>query len=129
MNYCSIDGCEILLDRYSVRGICKKHYQKEYRLLHKDNLYKRYGEHYRTLYNIKSRCLNPKANAYYRYGGRGITICDRWLGKDGLKNFSEDMGERPSPKHSVDRINNNGNYEPGNCRWATVKEQGANRGY
>lgn len=83
----------------------------------------------KPLYNIwqqmKQRCYNPNAGYYHRYGGRGIRVCERWLSS--FVNFSADIGPRPSPKHSLDRINNNGNYEPGNVRWATQKEQCANR--
>ncbi len=67
------------------------------------------------------RCGNAGMDAYRNYGGRGIKVCDRWLGSFEL--FLEDMGKRPSEKHSIDRKNNNGDYEPGNCRWATPKEQ------
>lgn len=69
------------------------------------------------------RCSNPKNNRYSRYGGRGISYCERW---SKFENFLEDMGPKPSPTHSIDRINNNGNYEPGNCRWATASEQSLN---
>lgn len=75
---------------------------------------------------MKDRCFNTNNHAYKYYGGRGITVCDRW--KDSFENFLEDMGERPSKKHSIDRFpNNNGNYEPGNCRWATMIQQGRNK--
>ena len=72
-------------------------------------------------YDMKSRCLNPN-NAYYsRYGGRGIGVCKRWL--DSFRAFLEDVGPRPSANHSLGRIDNNGDYEPGNVRWETREEQ------
>lgn len=78
---------------------------------------------YSTWASMIQRCTNPKASGYKHYGGRGITICERWMT---FENFFADMGHRP-PKLSIDRINVNGNYEPGNCRWATAKEQANNK--
>lgn len=73
---------------------------------------------------MRTRCRNPKCNRYANYGGRGIRICERW---ELFENFLADMGERPSGL-SLDRYpDKNGNYEPGNCRWATSKEQAQNR--
>lgn len=79
---------------------------------------------YTTWKSMKGRCLNPRDHSFSNYGGRGIMICERWLSD--FKNFIFDMGPRPSPKHSLDRIDNNGDYEPTNCRWATAKEQSGN---
>lgn len=74
---------------------------------------------------MRNRCLNPENSHFRHYGGRGITICDRWL--NSAEAFASDMGARPSFAHSLDRIDNNGNYEPANCRWATKSEQRRNQ--
>lgn len=80
---------------------------------------------YATWKGIKRRCSAPRCKDYKDYGGRGIRVCDRWL--NSFENFLADMGRKPSPKHSIDRADNDGNYEPGNCRWATPSEQSKNR--
>jgi len=74
---------------------------------------------------MKTRCENPACAAYARYGGRGITVCARW--RDSFEAFLADVGPRPSPRHSIDRKDNDKGYEPGNCRWATPSEQNANQ--
>jgi hypothetical protein len=76
---------------------------------------------------LKTRCLNSNDPAYTNYGARGISVCDRWLGRGGFDRFLADVGPRPSPDHSLDRKNNDGNYEPGNVQWATRIEQANNR--
>lgn len=78
---------------------------------------------YRTWNMMRQRCSNPTVDRYPQYGGRGISVCDRWKS---FESFYEDMGDIPSPKHSIGRIDNNGNYEPSNCRWETPEEQGSN---
>ena len=80
-----------------------------------------YRSEYSAWRNMKKRCYNPKSIGYKNYGARGIKVCDRWL--HSFKNFLEDMGHKPGPEYSLDRKNNDGNYEPKNCRWATPEVQ------
>lgn len=75
--------------------------------------------------SMKSRCSCPNSHRYENYGARGITVCDRW--RNSFMNFLSDMGNRPSDRHTLERINNDGNYEPSNCKWATMQEQNLNK--
>lgn len=77
--------------------------------------------------NMLQRCYYPKHNRFYCYGGRGIRVCERWLGREGFVNFLADLGFKPVGKRiSIEREDVDGNYEPSNCRWATPKEQSRN---
>jgi hypothetical protein len=124
---CTMDGCE---KKHRARGLCLMHYWRWSQ--HGDpSIAERRTKHgrYRTPEyfawdNMRQRCGNPKHPEYKNYGARGIKVCERWKL---FINFFADMGERPSPELSLDRINNDGNYEPGNCRWATPKEQANNQ--
>lgn len=89
---------------------------------------KKHGMHksgeYKSWAGMKDRCYNPKNSGWQDYGGRGISVCERWMS---FQNFFEDMGLKPSPNHTVDRRNNDLGYFPGNCKWATKTEQANNR--
>lgn len=145
------DKVRSYLDKYRAANREKNvEYQKEYRDKNKELLalkfkvkyrknnpipkpvskYGNYSKHpdYGIWSHIKSRCSNPSHPDYQYYGGRGIGVCERWV--TSFDNFLDDMGPRPEPRYlySIDRWpDKNGNYEPGNCRWATVKEQNTNR--
>jgi hypothetical protein len=106
--------------------------------LHKEELAARSTKHgerkkketsaeYNCYMGILKRCKNSNDVRFPLYGGRGIKICDRWLGDSGFQNFLADMGRKPSRSHSIDRIDVNGDYCYGNCRWATQKEQNNNK--
>ena len=124
---CSIEGCDKL---HEARGYCGYHYQAlrtrgdplGFSPRFKHGLWS--TPTYMSWRSMKQRCLNPKVAGYQSYGGRGITVCERW--RDSFENFLVDMGERPKGK-TIDRRDVNGNYEADNCQWATPKEQSANR--
>lgn len=80
---------------------------------------------YRSWQAMKARCYDKNNEKYKDYGGRGIIVCDRWL--NSFQNFLLDMGEKPSKNYSLDRKNNDGNYEPSNCKWSTMHEQASNK--
>lgn len=81
---------------------------------------------YKAWEAMRYRCLSPDCKAYKNYGGRGIKVCERWLGDSGFENFLADLGRKPAGS-SLDRIDNNGNYEPSNCKWSSYVEQNRNR--
>ena len=124
---CNIPDCD---NKYYSSGLCQKHYNMARYDIHKDirkhrntNGF-RYTPEYSSYMNMLQRCYNKNNILYEHYGGRGIIVCDRW--RESFDNFIKDMGNKP-PKTGIDRINNNGHYEPDNCQWITQSEQNKNR--
>ena len=98
----------------------------EYSLKHGHKRRDWQSSEYTSWRNMRQRCHSPNADGYDRYGGRGIRVCDRW--RDSFKTFLSDMGKKPTPRHTIGRIDRDGNYDPGNSRWESAKQQGRNRG-
>ncbi len=126
---CSIPDCN---NNQIAKGFCRNHYYRFNKYgnpLHTEKEWEKHGmcgtPEYNTWHSMKTRCYNKNVTYYKYYGGRGIKVCESW--KNSFRAFYNDMGNKPFPKAQIDRINNDGNYEPGNCRWVTPKQNSQNK--
>lgn len=124
--------CECGGDSIVPRSCLNSNGTKSCGCLHREAMIEKFGKHlmtetptYFSWLNMRRRCNDPKNNRYYRYGGRGIKVCNRW--NDSFENFLADMGERPSVEHSIERRENDMDYSPDNCFWATKRIQCNNK--
>lgn len=125
---CTVGDCA---DAVFGKGLCQKHYTRM-RRYGDTSVNKRAGDdqrsrtpEYRAWRCMLGRCYNPTVKSWPQYGGRGIGVCEAW--RASFQAFLADMGPKPTPQHTLDRINGDGQYEPGNVRWATQTEQARNR--
>lgn len=128
LRLCDIQACT---KKHYAKGFCRTHWTRQ--IKGQDVYAPMHGEEKRVLHPLYAtykamlkRCRNQDDDTYRYYGGRGIKVCERWQGKSGFTNFIADMGERPEGM-TLDRIDNDGNYEPTNCRWATLSQQQRNK--
>lgn len=119
-----VRGCYLVSNHTKSCGCLQKEARVQSSVKHGHYKNRKQSKTYKAWSGIIQRCNNPRNGRYHRYGKRGITVCKRWVE---FKNFLEDMGKKPTDKHSIDRVNNNGNYCKSNCKWSLPKEQARNR--
>jgi len=124
-NYCLTRGKRAIVSCGCDANARRVEWNKKHKLIHGHSIKGEVTSAYWCWTGMITRCYNPNTKNWPNYGGRGISVCDRW--RNSFQDFLSDMGMRPSPKHSIERKNNDGNYEPSNCKWGTRSEQCFNR--
>lgn len=123
-NYTAVIHSRLVNGNTKSCGCLQRKTASEINTTHGHTKKQKWSKQYRTWINISQRCTNPNQGNYHLYGGRGITMCERWRK---FENFLDDMGKPPTARHQIDRINNNEGYSPTNCRWATPEQNGRNK--
>lgn len=127
---CQIGDCS---EGVNTKGLCRKHYRRKWKYgdpnVQKNASGFNSTKHplYNTYTGMKQRCTDKNVLAYKNYGGRGIKVCDRWLGVYGFQNFVADMGDKPGKQYTLDRVDNDADYTPDNCKWSDWHEQSMNK--
>lgn len=124
---CDVNGCDL---KHFAKGYCRGHWRRlqlygDPTVVIREQHRKRKSSEYTVWVRMRDRCYNPESKYYHYYGGRGIKVCDEW--KNSFQTFLDEMGERPSPFYTLDRIDIDGDYEWMNCRWTTKTNQTINR--